>query len=243
MANTWPRGQPSKRAEQSEQMEHSSLITGYCHAAARRAATTFLSFLIPRLSKLSASSALGMSEESLRITRICDECVSCTSADEAQGLVQMSLKACKQAGCETPSPSQPVKELHSSRAGGSQTTAGGTSLPTNARNRELTVLCSQPPPNIPLPPSAQCSPKPFPAVGQNTDCSMEWVQAPRVFQAVTPNPRGSERGKPSPVIPGEGLNSLVSTKGRHSSCSAPTLGFLSSCLETTLSCLLSHAAC
>lgn len=144
------------------------------------------------------------------MTRICDdEYVSCTSADEAQDFVQMCLKAWKQAGCETPShlisASQPVKELHSSRAGGSQPAAAGTSLPTKARNRELTVLWSQPPPNIPLPTSAHCSPKPFPAVGSGTHRLLHVTgmgASPQGFPGSHPKSLRLREGKAKPCDPG-----------------------------------------
>lgn len=170
-------------------MEHSSLITGHCHAAARRAATTFLSFLIDRLSKLSTSLALGMSMESLcctrasdgrkngrrfQITQICDEYMSWTSADGPQDLVQMSLQACKQAGCEIISACKWASLQQSRRVPAhsracSSSLAGGHILTQHFIAHECLkqrpVLWSQPRPNILLPTPAQCSPETSPSCG------------------------------------------------------------------------------
>lgn len=127
------------------------------------------------------------------------------------------------------------------------TSSLSVSLPPNAWNRDL---WSQPCPNILLPTSAQCSPKTFPSCGlRNTKtapCHLNGCKSP-LFPIQLPQIPEAQRGERQPCDPTRKvLNNLVSTngssKGRHSSISAPTQGFLSSCSETKLACFLSDEA-
>lgn len=240
-------------------MEHSSLITDHCHAAARRAATTFLSFLIHRLSKLSTSAALGMSREShcctrasdrrkngrsLQITQICGEYMSCTSADEPQDYMQMSLQACKQAECETISA---CKYLHYSRAGGSKLTAGPAAGACWGTHPHSASHCSQMPETETCAlisatskhPAHVCTVLPQNLsqlwAQKHRDCStaLKRVQTHTDFHPVTPNPWGSERGRVCSEQPGQ-HQGLLQGQAQLLLCSALTQGFLSSCLETEL---------
>lgn len=173
----------------------------------------------------------------------------------------MSLQACKQAGCEIVSACKGASFQQSRRVPAhsralQQEPCWGTrscSAFHDPRTPE-TETCALISATSKHPPAHVCTVLPRNLsqlwAQKHRDCSMslELVQNPTVFHAVTPNPQVPERGKRSLMILWEEsvLNNLVrtngSSKGRHSSCSALAQGFLSSCLGTKLACLLSDAA-